>query len=499
MNNPILLKTGGYKGGKIHDLIFCSGIVIFSFVFYSSSLIPTFYADDPIWLYLGKRFLTQGTFCSYPYYYRPLVTLFFAAQYFFFKMHYLYYHIFNVVLFTFGAVLFFILAKIIFKNRLIVYTITVFSVLNPLNFDKINWIGMQSYLWESIFYLTTFIGFVLYFEKNKTRYFLIYHLAFAGALWTNETGIILIPLLWVLYFSLLKEKKAVLKRKDLQRYFLGIFILFLFYAYLYAFKAYPRYSYFNQLGLDISWAKLEDFFNFLAIKLSYIILFFPGGNHFFDVRIFTQAFVVFVLFFLIIASWISKWFILWCVLPLLFSYFSPNQHHWMTSLISISSLGVWMLLGYGMQRFLFYVNHFSSKALKRLLYGSSILFFICTAFYLVGLAKPIGLKHLRQSDKYNYYADIVKKRCPQINGNLEVYFVDGSSFVYFNKEGDFYSFKKCKGSNLDFDYLSFLYHLKLLYNNENIKGFAISTKDVSALAGRENAVILSFIEGESAL
>lgn len=495
MNEPILSRAGSCPKERFWDTLFCLGIFVFSFSYYSSSLVHTFYADDPIWIYLGKKFLSDGVFSSYPFYYRPLVTVSFAVQYLFFKTNYLYYHIFSIVLFASGTCLFFILAKIVFKNRLIAYTITFFSALSPLNFDKINWIGMQSYLWESVFYLTVFIGFILYIEKNKKRYFLIYHLAFAGVLWTNETGIMMVPLLAVLYFSVLKEKEVVFHRKDLLKYFAGIFFLLSLYGYLYAFKVYPQYLYFQSTNPNVSWEKVAEFFNFWAIKLSYIVLLFPLGSIFFEIKIFSYFIVLGLLLLLIVASWKCKWLILWCVLPLSLSYFSPGKNDWLTSIIPVSSLGVWMLLGCGMKHFFYCADHFLSKSLKNLFFGVCILLFAYMAVYFFELADAMDVKHLRQSNKYSYYTDIVKKTYPRPGENLEVYFVDGSSFVNFNADGDlhsvnFISYSKCKGNEHDFDYLSFLYHLKLLHNSDDVKGFAVSERDITALSNHKNVVIL---------
>ena len=487
MNEMTFLKKGQRE--KAYDLLFCLSVVVFSFFYYASSLTHGFYIDDPIWLYLGKQFLANGNFSSFPYYYRPLVTVSFAIQYLFFGTHYLYYHIFNVILFSLGTCLLFVLCKIIFRDRLVASLVAGLSVLNPLNFEKVNYIGMQSYLWQSVFYAVTFIGFVLYYKKSNIYYFLLYHAAFAGALWINETGTMLVPLLAILYLSLLQDSSSRFEWKKTLKYFLGVFLIFSLYAYIYAFRVYPKYLFFQQHGPIMSLEKLADLFDFLAIKLSYVLFSLPGGKSLFEIGPVSYLVVVIFLSLLVLASWRLKWVILLCILPVLPSYFSPNKFHWLASHIPVSSLGAWMLLGCGIKNYFSFIDRCSSKRLKSILCASGILCFVFMMISYVNLEKTMGMRHIRQSDKYLYYVDIVKKRWPEISGSLEVYFVDGSSLIHVNPEGDF-RYKGRKGGDLDFSYLSFLYHLKLLYNNENIQGFAVSEKDVSALSRRKNSVIL---------
>lgn len=470
------------------DFLFCCLVLIVSFSYFYSSINSLYWADDPIWIYNGKKILATHKLSSFPFYYRLIPAAAFAVEYCFFGANYLPYHIFQVILFVATSCLFYFLSKLILKNILASFITTLLFVLNPLNFCKVNWIAAQNYSWLGIFYLSTTLAFITYLKKNKFLYFFIFNLLFFASLWSHELGTTLIILLPYIYVMHIFEQKNKLILKNFMRTFSIIFVLIV----IYLSKIYPLY--FNRpiVVSDFHLTTVTNFFSFLTWRLSYIIYLVPFGKilHSFGILRVLNVFLIAVFLFKSKAR--LKLFILWIIITVLPYYFSPQEiNDWSGDHIFLSSFGVFMIYGYLIDRGLSFITIMRSRAVKRCVSVTLALLIICTASYYLHISKDF--RSARQGDKYSYYFNIVKSRFPQIEDNFEIYFVDGSPFVNFTKKWDNFLCPECVGESADFEYFTFIYALKLSYNIRNISGFAISPSDVEKIANRPNSVVLKIV------
>lgn len=479
---------------RMVDIIFCLLIGVVCFIYYAPSLVTSFYTDDPIWIYRGKQVLTTGEVGFYPFYYRPVPIIGFALQYAFFGSHYVFYHATNIVLLIIGTCLFFVLTTFFFKQRMTSYLLTLLSVLWPVNFDKVNWICNQTYLWEIIFYISTVIFFIASHKRRSVPSLLCFNLAFAGALWSNEIGVTLVPLLFAIYLFLRRENMPLRGGGGLVWYCWGcVFFWFSLYGFVYVKWVYPRYLYFQSLSQTqpFSFSSLimtvRGVFDFLAVKLGYIVFLLPGGGllHHYDA---SGYILLGILFFVLVAnSGKPRLFVIWSILSVLLGYFSPHKNHLMASHVMVSVTGAWLLLGYGMDKLLMYGEN-KRPCAREIVQVGCIAFCIVTGLYYVSMLKD--WRHHRQGRLYQYYSQVVEKKFDHVTDYLNVYFVDGSPFISLNEHNDFNAGKRCLKSGLDFEYLSFLYHLKLYYNTEQIRGFAISQADVATVKDTSRSVFL---------
>jgi len=442
-----------------------------------------------MWIYAGKKILATHSLSSWPFYYRIIPAVVFGIEYFYFGVNYFFYHIVNISLFILTSLIFYSLGKIIFKSTLASFISAVCFVLSPINLDKVNWIASQSYLWLGIFYLLTIINFYNYLKKTKLTYFVFFNLTFFLALWSNEAGISILPLLIFMYYKIGPRGKGAFDYKSFLIAFSLVFVL----TSIYLFKIYHLYFKEGNITFSFNYLFLKtiDLFSFLSNKLSYIFYLLPIQG-FISTRVILAS-VFALLFFLPKNYWEIRFFILWIIISILPFYFAPYGHNGPADLTHnsnyISSMGLFMFLGYSIDKIVSY-----NLAPKRRILKATILtitFFAVIFFigYLIYGAKSV--KKYRHSDKYELYDNYVKSRYDKIHENFEVYFLDGSNFADITpKENYFIITAKCPGETLDFGYMSFIYHLKLIYGVNSIKAFAVSPKDIPKIINRPNSIII---------
>ena len=133
------------------------------------------------------------------------------------------YHLSNLILhmFTVIALLFFLIKFGV--KREIAFLLSLFFSIHPMFTHAVAWIPARGDLLLGLFSLLSFITFLDYFEKGKSIYLVLNFIAFAIALFSKETAVLL-PVLLMFYLYFTKKRKFILK--EILPYFAFWFISF---------------------------------------------------------------------------------------------------------------------------------------------------------------------------------------------------------------------------------------------------------------------------------
>jgi len=174
-------------------------------------------------------------------YYRPLMHIIFFVEYQIFGLDPDGYHFFNIFFHTVNAFLIFIILKIFLsepwfkKNNFIrknlfylLFLSSLIFIVHPINSEVVYWIAAIPEIFLALFSLLLFLFFIK--SKKKIKFKKYSYLFFGLALFTKETAVTLMPLLFV--YSLFTRNK----KNSLKSFFLGwfkqnwvYFLIFLFY------------------------------------------------------------------------------------------------------------------------------------------------------------------------------------------------------------------------------------------------------------------------------
>lgn len=230
------LKSYNLKILKIAGLIL---VLILTFLVYSNHFDNPFFFDDSHTIESNQaitsldewtKFFTDATtFSSLPANrsYRPMITLMNAIDY---KLagglnpSYFHYHIFFWYLVT--IVLFFVLIHSLYtkaaQNQVSEFNIllvslltTLFFALHTINAETVNYICARSDSFSAL----CVIASLLLFINSKTRKYHLYILSMVIGIWTKQTAVMFVPILFV-YIVLYEQKIQI---NDLKNWFIKVF------------------------------------------------------------------------------------------------------------------------------------------------------------------------------------------------------------------------------------------------------------------------------------
>ena len=147
------------------------------------------------------HFFTESCFHSGNYlYYRPVLTISFSIESLLFKITPEIYHFNNILLFIAAVFLiYFLLLKLNFNRHLSKFIVFLFS-LHPIFTSCAVWIPARNDTLLIIFVCVSLISFINYINSNEIKFFVFQCLAFAAALFTKETGIVLIFIYFMIVY-----------------------------------------------------------------------------------------------------------------------------------------------------------------------------------------------------------------------------------------------------------------------------------------------------------
>ncbi len=241
-------------------------------VMYISMLNNFFVADDFTWLRWAAQapanLLTYFTQAD-GFFYRPGTKLYFYLMYQFFWLNPVAYHLVSFVLHFAMSVLFFVLAKKIFKSKLLATLCAILFLVMSGFTENIFWIAATGHMINAVLGLLGLLLFIQWEEKKNKYYYLLSLGSFALALFFHELGVIF-PLLILAYKAKdgWKSVKNMLLRKD----WLFLFVPVIGYLIL-RFLANSHWQ-----GGDYSYNLFKLPFNFIGNALGYAALVLVGPS-----------------------------------------------------------------------------------------------------------------------------------------------------------------------------------------------------------------------------
>ena len=217
-------------------------IIVFGLFIYFNSFSNQFVWDDFSFVVKNeaiRSFNNVGSFFTDAYtlakrplqedLYRPLLTLSFAIDYYLWKLEPRYYHLENVLFHIVNAILIYFLMKIVLKNMISSFLVSVLFLVHPAQTEVVDWITHRSDILALFFYLLCFlIHLRIRAAHDKKPYlYLSMLLLFAISLLFKEVVIIL-PLILILYDTLLLSYK--LNYKKYLTYYTPFFFITLCYG-----------------------------------------------------------------------------------------------------------------------------------------------------------------------------------------------------------------------------------------------------------------------------
>lgn len=177
--------------------------LLIAFLLYFRVLNNFFVSDDFHWLSLASSrswdwsiFLTNYEGLKVGGSYNPLLFILWKIWSGFFGLHYQWYHVLSVFLHASNAWLVYILAKKLLskQQKQSAYWSSLagfFFLLWPVQVEAVSWIAAWPHLWATLFYLTSLILYIKYFEVKKKLYLILAFLFFIFSLFTKEIAMTL--------------------------------------------------------------------------------------------------------------------------------------------------------------------------------------------------------------------------------------------------------------------------------------------------------------------
>ena len=228
-----------YANALLHDFVGDDYVLFVNNTFYSTlKNLPKIFQPEMIMQFsdvdtassVGKN--SFSGFVSY----RPATALTFFSDAFLWRDHPLGYHLTNILLHALVSVLVFFLAGSIIGQTEVAFMAAILFACHPINAEAVNNIGYRSDLLATLFYLLTFIAFIQKHkarEAQKNRWGWICLASFALSLFSKESAVTLLPMLFiydVVFFSQGKIMERIAKSAFQYLAFLAILI---FYLYIY--------------------------------------------------------------------------------------------------------------------------------------------------------------------------------------------------------------------------------------------------------------------------
>ena len=311
----------------------------FGFILYFQAFFFNFsYLDDNVLILGNQYFLSNLTniFQSFlkdvflssnhlAFYYRPLMTVSFIFNYQIGGINPFIYHFTNVALHLLSASLLFIFLQKLDYRKELAFLFSLIFLVHPALTQAVSWIPGRNDSLLLVFILATFIFFIKYLENQKTKN-LVWSLIFFGlALFTKESAILILPIMFFYLYFIHQEKKLPFRKFYFFIWSIGIVGLWAILRY---------FTLKDSASLTISEMFKSVYFNFPAVLQFIGKIFFPFNLSVLpimqDTTFIYGILALLLLIFLLFFTKTKRWnFILfgfgWFLAFLLPSFIRPNS------------------------------------------------------------------------------------------------------------------------------------------------------------------------------
>ncbi len=142
-------------------------------------------------------------------FYRPLVVVSYALNYFIFKTDPFGYHLTNIFLNMVNVILVYFIMRKISANFIFSFIAAILFLLIPYNWVSVTWISHRSDSIVTLFYLSSFLAFVTSYNSQRKIFYYLSTLCFIFSLMSKEMAVTL-PFV-LLSYSYLQSKRLEMK------------------------------------------------------------------------------------------------------------------------------------------------------------------------------------------------------------------------------------------------------------------------------------------------
>ena len=204
------------------NIFFLITLTVIIFLLYGKSVFFSFTEHDDTLLIsnnfeyisqitnIPKHFITSCYYNHDNIYYRPILSLSFAAESILFGLNTKIYHTTNIILFILALyTMFLVFIKLKFNINLLKFIFLILAV-HPIFVSTVCWIPARNDTLLVIFLMLSLINLFNYIKTNSNKTLSLYFLCFTIALFTKETTLFFIPL----YFSFIYYCDNKIRRKQ---------------------------------------------------------------------------------------------------------------------------------------------------------------------------------------------------------------------------------------------------------------------------------------------
>lgn len=167
--------------------------------------------------------------------YRPVCTFSYFFDYYLYGMNPVGFHLTNIIWHSLSCILVYFFIFLISGNFPLSFITSLFYAIHPIQTESVNAISFRWDIMAMTFLLTSIIAFIKMMRATSHKYF-YYALSlfsFVLAIFSKESALIA-PLIIVIYSFIYRDIKEIIKQKY---YYLGFFLILLFYVYIVQFIA----------------------------------------------------------------------------------------------------------------------------------------------------------------------------------------------------------------------------------------------------------------------
>ena len=196
------------------------------FVLYFQAFFFDFtYLDDNVLILENQHFLSNlanifqsffadvfHLFNSSAFYYRPLLTISFIFDYQISGASPFFYHITNVGLHILTACLLFVFLKKLNYRKDLAFLFSLIFLVHPVLTQAVAWIPGRNDSLLAVFILSSFIFFIKYLKEEKIKNLILSLVFFGSALFTKESAISILPIMFFYLYFIYREKKLLFSK-----------------------------------------------------------------------------------------------------------------------------------------------------------------------------------------------------------------------------------------------------------------------------------------------
>ena len=146
------------------------------------------------------------------FYYRPILTISFILDYHFSGIYPFMYHFTNVILHMLASCLIYVFFIKLNYKKIVSFLLAIIFLIHPVSTQAVAWIPGRNDSLLAIFLLLNFIYFIKYLKTEKIQHMIFSVIFFGLGLFTKESGICAIPILFYYLLFIYKGEKSLFKK-----------------------------------------------------------------------------------------------------------------------------------------------------------------------------------------------------------------------------------------------------------------------------------------------